>query len=254
VDLPLNRVCPEYGSANRIYGAAWAAQHSEASTLIVLDSDTVFFGEPELLGEEFDVAARPVDLRNTTSSGPEDPNETYLKSLCRLAGMTVDSIPFTETTMDHCRVRATYNGGYFMVRRDSGILELAADIFTHSVREGLRVRKGAPDLFASTGWVGPVASEYWGSNQVATSIAIWRTTRRVKELSRRYNVPLHILAEQTAFVQEWIGVNPLHVHYHWMLNEGHCPRALESIAALGVSADQVAWLAERTPLQLPGVV
>lgn len=84
VDLPLNRGCPDYGPTNRIYGAAWAAQNSTASTLIVVDSDTIFLGEPELLGGDFDFAGRPVDLKNTTSTGPGDPLETYLASLvCR---------------------------------------------------------------------------------------------------------------------------------------------------------------------------
>jgi hypothetical protein len=246
VDLPLNQVCPEYGSANRIYGAAWAAQNSSASTLIVLDSDTIFFGEPELLGPELDVLARPVDVRHTTSTGPGDPNECYLASLCELAGTTVDVIPFTETTMDRCRVRAAYNGGYLVVRRESGILELAADVFTRSVSKGLRPRKGVESqVFASTGWVGRAASEYWGSNQVATSVAIWCMTQRVKELGRRYNVALHILAQQEALADEWIGVNPLHVHYHWMLNAESCPRTLELLTALGSSAEQIAWLAKR---------
>jgi hypothetical protein len=142
VDLPLNQGCPDYGSANRIYAAAWAARNCTASTLIVLDSDTIFFGEPELLEAEFDVAARPVDLRHATSSGPGDPKESYLVSLCALAGTTIDVLPFIDTSLDRCRVRAAYNGGYLVVRRENGVLELAADIFTRSVVQGSAAPQG----------------------------------------------------------------------------------------------------------------
>lgn len=249
VDLPLNQVCPEYGSANRIYGAAWAAQNNSASTLIVLDSDTIFLGEPELLGSEVDVAARPVDLKYASSTGPGNPLESYFEALCALAGTTIDVLPHVETTIDRVRVRAAYNGGYVVVRRDSGVLELAADIFTRSVMQGLRPRGGGKEVFASTGWVGPAASEYWGSNQTATAVAMWSTGQRVKELDQRYNVPLHLLARQKTLDDKWIGLNPLHVHYHWMLNPEHRPRALEVLSVLGVTPEQLAWLAERTPLR-----
>ena len=63
---------PEYGSANRVYAAAWAAENSSATTLIVLDSDTLFLDEPELLGADFDVAVRPVRIKGSATTVPED--------------------------------------------------------------------------------------------------------------------------------------------------------------------------------------
>jgi hypothetical protein len=248
VDLPLNQVCPEYGSANRIYGAAWAARNCGASTLVVLDSDTISFDEPELLGTEFDVAAGPVDLRHTTSTGPHDPIEGYLAALCGEVGAAVDVLPFIETTMDRCWVRAAYNGGYMVVRRETEILELAADLFTRSVTMDLRPRKGVTSqVIASTGWVG-LASEYWGSNQAATSVAIWSTGQRVKQLDARYNVPLHLLADQEALSEEWSGISPVHVHYHWLFTPKHWSRTVELLASLGTQGDRLDWLSKRAPL------
>jgi|RhiMethySRZTD1v2_1073278.scaffolds.fasta_scaffold516540_1 hypothetical protein len=249
VDLPLNLLCPEYGSANRIYGAAWAASNTDASTLIVVDSDTLFFDEPELLGADFDVAARPVDMRHTTSTGPQDPIEGYLAALCAEAGATVDVLPFIQTTIDQVHVRAAYNGGYVVVRRESRVLERAAELFTRSIALDLRPRKDlTSQVFASTGWVGLKASEYWGSNQAATAIAIWSTGQRMKELDARYNVPLHLLVEQERPAAEWRQAAPVHVHYHWLLTPNHQPRALELLAALGAQNDRLDWVAERTPL------
>lgn len=247
IDLLLNQACPQYGSANRIYAAAWAAQNSSASTLIVLDSDTVFFGEPELLGTDFAVAARPIDLKYASSTGPGDALEDYIEAMCALAGETIEVLPYIESTLDRARIRASYNGGYLAVRRDSGILELSADLFSRSVDQGLRPREGGKEVFASTGWVGPAASEYWSSNQTATAVAIWSTGQKVRELNRRYNVPLHLLAKEND-LSEWSGVDPLHIHYHWMLNAQHRPQTLELLAALGVAPDKRDWLAERSPL------
>jgi hypothetical protein len=167
--------------------------------------------------------------------------------MCALGGIDVDALPYVETTIDRVRVRAAYNGGYLVARRESGVLEHAADIFTRSVMQRLRPRVGSKEIFASTGWVGPIASEYWGSNQTATAVAIWSKTLRVKELDRRYNVPLHLLAKQKD-LGAWAGINPLHVHYHWMLNPEHAPQALGLLSLLGVPREASEWLKERIPL------
>lgn len=249
VDLPLNRVCPEYGSANRIYGAAWAAQNSRASTLIILDSDTLFFDEPELLGADCDFAARPVDLKNTSSSGPHDALDQYLEALCRFVPVSIDVLPYITTTIDRAQVRAAYNGGYVAVRRASGILERAAEIFTASVRDGLRPLKGRGlQVSGSTGPVGTLASEYWGSNQMAMAVAAWSITRRVRELDIRYNVPLHQLVLPHHWPVKWNGTAPVHVHYHHLLNAEYSASVLPLLEQLGLAEDGLAWLGERIPL------
>jgi hypothetical protein len=248
VDLHLNRTCPEYAPANRVYGGAWAARNSSASTLIVLDSDTVFFGEPEPLGPEWNFAGRPVDLGWASSTGPGTPFEEYLEALCELGETRIDVLPYLKTTIDQARVRAIYNTGYTFVRRQLGILELAADIFTKAVMRGLRPRKGTGKrVLASTGLASAAASEYWSSSQAVLAVAAWTMGPKIKKLDRRYNVPLHLLATQRDLAR-WTGVDPLHVHYHWMLNVEHRPRALELLSVLGIAPDKLDWLAERSPL------
>jgi hypothetical protein len=45
---------------------------------------------------------------------------------------------------------------------------------------------------AGAGWVEPAAGKLWGSSQAALSLAIWSTSRRVRELPPTYNYPLHL--------------------------------------------------------------
>lgn len=246
-EAALNTDCPEYGSANRLYAAAWAARTSPAETLFVLDSDTLFLGEPEPLGAEWDLAVRPVDVKGATSEGSDDPFDSYWASMCGLAGMAIEALPFVETVLDRRRVRASYNGGYAVVRRSSGILERAADLFSRSVAADLRPYKDMPGhrVFASTGAVAPRAGEYWGSNQAALAIAAWATTRRVRLLDRRFNVPLHELADGARWSEDWANLGPLHLHYHWLLRAGHRDLAYATMTRLGVADERLAWLRGR---------
>jgi hypothetical protein len=250
VEEPLNLACPDYGSANRLYAAAWVARRATATTLVVLDSDTLLLDEPELLGPRTDVAARPVDMKGCATTGPGDPFEPYWESLCALAGESIDVLPFLETTIDRRRVRAAYNGGYSVVRRDTGILESAADLFTRSVEADVRPLKGhdGAHVFSSTGFVSMAATEYWGSNQAALAVATWSTTRRVRQLDARYNVPVHALAADAGRSEEWKGIRPIHVHYHFMLYAEHRSQGLEVLTRLGTPPDRLAWIAARTPL------
>ena len=248
-EAPLNTHCPAYTSANRIYAAAWAVSKTSASTLLVLDSDTLVLDEPELLAGQFDVAVRPVDVKGMTMAGSGDEFEAYWQALCALADFPLDQLPFVETTIDRRTVRASYNGGYSVVRRESGILERCADIFTRSVAAGIRPNKGRAGfrVFASTGYVTDLGAEYWGSSQAAFSIAAWSMTRRVRTLDRRYNVPIHSLAEPGKWTDEWAGIAPVHVHYHWMLEPEHRSRTIDLLNRLGVPRERVEWLTARRP-------
>jgi hypothetical protein len=246
-EAPLNICCPEYGSANRVYAAAWAAQNTSVTTLIVLDSDTLFFDEPELLGPFSDVAVRPVDLKGSATTGPEDEFEAYWSALCKFAKFPIDGLPLMETTIDRIRVRSSYNGGYSVVRRDTGIMQRAAEIFSSSVFSGLRPYKGRPDfrVLTSTGFASTLASEYWGSNQAAFSIAAWSITDRIRILDARYNVPLHLIAQAQYWRPDWIDTAPVHLHYHWMFNPEHRAEALGVLRRLGVPSDRLEWLTAR---------
>ena len=208
---------------------------------VILDSDALFLSEPELLGAAADVAVRPVDLKGSTTSEAGDEFEPYWQALCALAGVPIDILPFVETTIDRKRVRASYNGGYALVRRETGILERSAELFTQSVRADIRPYKSREGfrIFSSTGYVSERSSEYWGSNQAAFAVAAWSMTRRVRVLDARYNVPLHLLADPAYWAGQWAGIVPRPRHYHWMFGADHRPAALATLARIGVPADRL---------------
>lgn len=249
VETPLNTRCPEYGSANRVMAAAWAEPRVDSTWIVVLDSDTVFFTEPELPAGA-DVAVRPVDSKGMTSAGPDDPFDEYWRRLAALHGVPLEVLPFVPTTDGDHLVRASYNGGLIVVRRDAGILQAWAELFERSIQDGLKPWQGSGlNVFASTGYVGEAASEYWGSNQAALALAIWGRTRRVHHYPEAYNVPLHLLAARPELMERPRDRPPVHVHYHWLFRDPHVQSAFEVLRRIGAGGEQLAWLEARLPLR-----
>ena len=247
VDEPLNTLCPEYGSANRVFAAAWAEAHTDTDFTVVLDSDTIFLDELAL-PLEADVAVRPVDSKGSATSGPGDPFEDYWNALAGFSGMSLDQLPYLHTKIGNERIRASYNGGLIVTRRRLGILTRWAELFARSVKAGLRPYLGSNmNIFASTGHVGLAASEYWGSNQAALALTIWGMTERIVHYPDCYNVPLHLIASEGEIDPDWLALPPVHLHYHWMFVPRHHEIALEILEKLGVPADRRAWLAQRIP-------
>ena len=246
---PLNRICPEYGSANRVFTAAWAEGRARTDWIAVLDSDTVFLEELELPAEA-DVAVRPVDTKGCATEGPEDPFDDYWTRLAEIQGVPLDTLPFIGTTDRGHRIRASYNGGLIVVRRERGILGAWADLFSRTVAAGVRPWKGTSlNVYASTGFVGQEASEYWGSNQAAAALAIWSATKRIFHYPDTYNVPLHLLMAHPELAAG-PRISPLvHVHYHWLFTDPHFERALTVLRDLGAGRGRLDWLTARLPLQ-----
>ena len=247
VDEPLNTICPAYGSANRVFAAAWAETHTDTDFIVVLDSDTVFLDEPAL-PLDADVAVRPVDSKGSATSGAGDLFEDNWNKLAELCGTSVEQLPYMQTTIDKERIRASYNGGLVVTRRSLGILTRWAELFARSVNEGLRPYRGQGiNIHASTGHVGHTASEYWGSNQAALALTIWATTNRVVHYPDSYNIPLHLIASEGKIDRKWQINSPVHLHYHWMFEQRHHEMALEIIEQLGVQTDRMEWLVQHVP-------
>lgn len=246
---PLNRICPEYGSANRVFAAAWVEKRARSEWIVVLDSDTIFLREPEL-PTDADVAVRPVDVKGFASRGPSDPHDEYWTRLAEIQGVSLNCLPFIRTTICDQRIRASYNGGLVVVRTKTGILGAWADLFSRSVAAGLRPVRGQDlNLFSSTGFVGKVASEYWGSNQAAAALAIWSNTTQVIHYPDSYNVPLHLLVDQANLIPRARKSPLVHVHYHWLFTAPYYEAALLTMWKLGADEEQLGWLSERLPLR-----
>ena len=248
IDIPLNTKCPEYGSANRVVAAAWAERHVESDFLVVLDSDTVFLNEP-WLPHDFDAVVRPVDSKGSASCGPGDYFEPYWRSMADLAGVQLDDLPYLESTIGRERIRASYNGGLVVVRRNQGLMARWNDLFMRSIQAGLRpYRKSGMNIHASTGYVGTAASEFWGSNQTALALTLWSGSAKVLHYPPSYNVPLHLIAAEGFIDPVWKNEPPIHLHYHWMFQPTHQEQALSIMYELGVYTDRLGWLARRLPV------
>lgn len=245
---PLNRVCPEYGSANRVFAAAWAEKRARSEWIVVLDSDTIFLREPEL-PTGADVAVRPVDMKGSATGGPSDPFEDYWMKLAEIQGVPLNRLPFIRTTICDQRIRASYNGGLIVVRTNTGILGAWADLFSRSVAAGLKPMRGLNlRVFSSTGLVSPQASEYWGSNQAAAALAIWSLTNQVVHYPDSYNVPLHLLTERPDLAARARTTPLVHVHYHWLFTNPYYETALARMRSLGADEERLEWLNEHLPL------
>jgi hypothetical protein len=248
VEEPLNLVCPEYGSANRVFAAAWAEKHARSEWIVVLDSDTVFLNELELPAGA-DVAVRPVDVKGCATEGPSDPFEEYWIRLAGIQALSLDILPFVRTTVCDHRIRASYNGGLIVARASRGILGAWADLSSRSVAAGLKPWNGHNlNVHASTGLVGETASEYWGSNQAAAALAIWSITKQVVHYPETYNVPLHLLIDRMEASAPPRTSHPVHVHYHWLFTDPHHESALAAMRLLGAGQEHLDWLSERLPL------
>ena len=243
---PLNDTGSPYGTINRIVAGAWAERFSPRPYLILLDTDTVFVGEPDFV--RAGAGVRPVDVKGSASSGPGDPLDAYWIRLCELGGIDPSRLPRLTTTIDQVSIRASYNGGFTVIRRDLGILQKTREIFFASLAENLRPLAGSGlDVQASTGPVGTAASEWWGSSQAALSVAIWSQTSDVHIFDERYNVPVHILAQPGRSWPLGEGREPVLLHYHFLAEPQYQTQLRQVMRRLGCSAEALRWVEERLP-------
>ena len=243
---PLNETSNPYGSINRIVAGAWAEAHVTRPYLVVLDTDTVFVGEPSF--PRAAAAVRPVDLQGSASTGAGDPFDPYWARLCAFAGIDLSALPYLLTTVDTVRIRASYNGGLTVVRRDLGVLAQTARVFLRSLAEDLRPRAGSGlDILASTWFVGRDASEWWGASQAALAVAIWSKTTDVRVLDERYNIPLHLLASLARTWPTGPGLDPILLHYHYLTEPEHQVALRRALERVGCQQAARQWIEERLP-------
>lgn len=249
-DTLLNTECPEYGSANRVAAAAHIEDTRQHDILVILDSDTLFLGEPAefILPPHIDVALRPVDVKGISTSGSKDSFDTYWRNLCQCCGVDYEAIPWSRSFVDGQRIKANYNGGLVVVRGGLGILRRWADLFFRSIRRGLRPQPDGPSFRAGAGWVEPAVGKLWGSNQAALSLAIWSTSQRVQELPPTYNYPLHLHKQMAPDLTRTVFPHLLHVHYHWLLAEDALATNPLFLPDGPLSDEQRDWLRLSTPL------
>jgi hypothetical protein len=250
IEKVLNTECHEYGSANRVAAASYIEETSAHDLLVILDSDTLFLREPSELGlaTGTDVAVRPVDVKGMSTSGLSDSRDRYWQDLCRCCGINYEDIPWGESFVDQQRIKANYNGGLVVVRRELGILRRWAEFFFRSIRNGLTPHTNAGSFRTGSGWIQPAASNLWGSNQAALSLAIWSLTQRVTELPPTYNYPLHLYNRIDAALTRRVFSQLVHVHYHWLFAPDALPANPLFLTMGPLTASHKDWLRSATPI------
>ena len=171
----LNTKYPDYPLANKPLLCAYAEQTIDADILVFLDSDLVFFSEPNelILSTEYDVGIRPEHHKMIGSEGAFDSNDAYWMNLYEIAG--VNNInQFVTTTVDQKKIRAFWNSGIVAVRRNLGIFTAWKHTIEKLLEEGTSITK-----------------ENWYFEQSALSATICATTNKVFHFSPGYNYPIH---------------------------------------------------------------
>ena len=244
---PLNRTGHPYGTINRIVAGAWAETQLATSHLIMLDTDMILIAEPCF--EPADAGVRPVDTKGSASSGPEDSLDAYWSRICGLAGIALDDLPMMRTTVGDQPIRASYNGGFAVVRRSLNILQHTQDIFFRSLAEDMRPLKGWKHAIrASTGTVDAAAGEWWGSSQSALSAAIWSKTQDVRIYGPDYNIPLHLLANASRHWPHQLGSGPVLLHYHYLMEPSHRTGLSTALKNIGCPSHTADWIVARRRL------
>lgn len=243
----LNETQSSYGTINRVVAGAWAENAGNRPYLAVLDTDMLFVAEPTFSATAAGV--RPVDIQGSATTGEDEALEGYWSRMCELGGISLARLPWLTTTIDRVRIRASYNGGFTVVRRELGILRRTREVFFAALAANLRPRPAQGlDVFASTGFVGREASEWWGASQAALAVGLWATTDDVHLYDDRYNVPLNNLGGVNASWPTSERFAPILLHYHHLAEAPFRPQMLQVLERIGCRPSAREWIADRLRL------
>jgi hypothetical protein len=173
----LNSRYPDYPLANKPLLCAYAEQTIDADILVFLDSDLVFFSEPNefLLPPEYDIGIRPEHHKMIGSEGSSDPNEEYWLHLYAIAGVKAPD-RFVTTTVDRKTIRAFWNSGVVAVRRSAGIFTAWQQVIEKLLEEGTSINQ---------------KNFYYEQSALSATICAQVEVDRVWQFSPGYNYPIH---------------------------------------------------------------
>jgi hypothetical protein len=216
---PLNEHMRSFKYANKAYALEYAESAYSHHTNIFLDSDTLFLGEPIAfeLDPFTDFLARPVDLRGVCRSAIDDDFAQYWQTCCDIAGITLLDLPVITTTVDQVPIYSNWNGGLLVTRGNKAV--------------GRKWREVLEELWKSRICAHP--QNFWGSGQVSFTLATASLGLSGQILPEGYNIPLHLdpIAARINQIEQ-----PLHIHYHWMLENDSHREAVRRIKLMNISS------------------
>jgi hypothetical protein len=228
VDEPLEGLHEDLPTFNKVFVSAWAERALEHETLVFVDTDSVFLGEPaELLDGDWLAAVRPVDRRIAGSRG-KGKNEPFWQRMYQTLGVREE--PFVETAVGGTRIRAYWNSGLVAVRRGAGL-------FT-AWKEGLERLYEADVVYRRMPQF---------MDQLSLAAVTADVHDRVRILPPPYNYPLRQRGGLPDESRDLDLSGIVHLHYRLFF---HLPDPLGAVAPpFDAETDRYGWLAERLPIE-----
>ncbi len=230
----LNRDHHDYVHANTTYAMVWAEDHLDAEVIVWADSDKVFLSEPA----DFDLASEMIAAgtapyyhgraRGPKSAGPGDPFDPYWQRLYELAGVTEE--PYMTALIDGRRLRAFWNGGLIVFRREARLAHEWLELLARLLETGHVPDYGILHV-----------------DQLSLAAVLARRPATVCELDRRYNHNLALRALLPEPERSLELADLVSVHYHSWFNR---ERFLEDMRPpLAPDSDRYRWLSQYLPLE-----
>ena len=224
---------------NKPLALVYAEEHIRTTAVGFLDSDVVVVREPEklILGEDLDLLAFPVEIKEMGTTGPGDPYEEFWRECCRILGIDLEALPWITTAQTGHRLRMYFNSGVFVYRRSTGF-----------AREYLRLCRKLMDS-----GVGTEAPGYGlgFKEQASVAFAVMTLGLRWTELPYSHNYPMSSGIHDRYYSPERLRDARI-VHYHdamwpqfWptflgCMRETH-PEVGTWLASLGPMTNQSGW-------------
>lgn len=214
----LNQELRNFPYANKAYAVEYVESYYQHDALVFVDSDTMFVDNPSSLhlDDSVDFLARPVDLRNICCSPLDDMHREYWEACCKLADIQLTDLPIAMSTADKKVIYANWNGGLLMFRGNKEV--------------GARWRCLIEKMWNFKIMAKP--NNFWGSGQVSFTIAVASLNMQGYALDASYNIPLHL---SDAGVNLERIENPVHIHYHWLLDRDNYKDGRKIFNKLNVS-------------------
>lgn len=229
----LNRDHHDYVHANTTYAMVWAEDHLDADVIVWADSDKVFLSEPadfDLPSDMLAAGTTPYYRGRATgpkSAGPGDPFDPYWERLYELAGVTEE--PYVTALIDGRRLRAFWNGGLIVFRREARLAHEWLELLTRLLEDHVP------------------ASGILNVDQLSLAAVLARRPDAVRELDRRYNHNLALRALLPEPERSLELADLVSVHYHSWFNR---ERFLEDLRPpLAPDGDRYRWLLQYLPLE-----
>ncbi|BAZ03434.1 hypothetical protein [Calothrix sp. NIES-3974] len=183
---------------NKPYAVLTAENHFQTDSIIWLDGDLLIVDEPHLLhlGENEDFVACASD-RNIGTTGVNDPNEPYWRSVCQATGIDIEALPWITTEREGANIRLYWNGGVFAYRRSCQFAQ-------HYLDTCLQV------------FDAQIASQNSGvffNEQISLGLAMFKAGLRWRSLPESHNYAMGSKTHDTWYVQEYLQAAKI-IHYH----------------------------------------